>query len=105
LEFQPQLVSFHPAAGDWVAVYVNPRPNDGDPWFLEPIIGWAAMQLADGSFEFLPIIGGETLEASDEWIGVYRRADVDRVDIRTRLREVVDKMAANAGRASGCGAP
>jgi hypothetical protein len=94
-----QIESFAPAVGDWVAIFPNPDALFGmEPWIAEPIIGWAVLA-TDGSdhsyaTEILPVLGGAFVAVSDDWIGVYRRADLQLPDVRQALREKCQRMEA-----------
>lgn len=94
-----QIESFAPAVGDWVAIFPNPDAVSGmEPWTAEPIIGWAIVA-TDGpdrgyATEILPVLGGAFVAVSDDWIGVYRRADLQLPDVRQVLREKCAKVEA-----------
>lgn len=84
------IESFVAATGDWIAVFANPEAApSAEPWIVEPIIGWAVVlsELNDGSSvgEILPVIGGEFITVSEDWIGCYRRSDLQLPQIRQAL--------------------
>jgi hypothetical protein len=93
--------SFYPAVGDWVAVFLE--PGNVTSFRAEPIIGWIVqIDQADGAFVIDPVLGGDAVEWTNDYAGVYRRADVETVAVREHLRDLATLFAK---RQIGCGAP
>jgi len=99
-----ELVDFSPAAGDWVAVFVDTTPSSArPPWHVASIAGWAIVDVEDGERSpcrvIRPVIGGETIDwQEDNYIGIYRRADLNDPDVRNKLDEICGLAHAHAAR-------
>lgn len=87
-----RILSIVPADGDWVVVYPTRAQAYGRPWYTEPVALWALVEEVDdqGPCRYvMPMVGGEMVEvASDNYMGVYRRDQVDE-----ELKEALDSEA------------
>lgn len=80
---------FHSADGNWDAVFIDTDATV-PTWRTEPIIGWLVFfpDDPDVAFDILPVLGGELIEPNDEWIGIYRTAELSDADVQSRLSDV-----------------
>lgn len=99
-----ELLDLFPVSGDWVAVFLLEPGTvgalDDDPYRVETIAAWAYLSTPAGP-GLWPVIGGECLEWTDEAIGVYRRDDLNRPDVRARIRTLCDMARDVHARAMG----
>lgn len=82
---------FHSVDGNWDAVFID-TDAAVPTWRTEPVVGWMVFIPDDDSVDFdvVPVLGGETVEVNDEWIGIYRTADLVDVDVQRRLLDLCE---------------
>lgn len=89
---------FFPAIGDWVAVFPHPRaPKETDPWIVESVIGWLLLTADADGIDFACVTAGESISVSQDFIGVYRAADIETPHVRARLLEICESMRRRYG--------
>lgn len=94
------FICFYPAAStEWVVVRFNlDAPPDRDPFVAETILGWVILTDHDQAWVIRPIVGGESIEVDEDWIGVYTRGDLLNPSTRQKIRELCDLARAHRQR-------